>query len=150
MGGISQTQLDTVVADPRRDMTDLDYSKIKIEGDGRSPAGLFPLTTIFGTSDMNARLPFTRLGEFTECVDDTHSAVYNKIVNRMQVGNFDWQSSEKMLAVGSQYDLGVFVARIIRIPPSTALVHASFFIFGKTRILAPQAAQRWNAAILNG
>ena len=28
----------------------------------------------------------------------------------MKVGNFDWKSSEKMLAVGEQYDLGVFVA----------------------------------------
>jgi len=28
----------------------------------------------------------------------------------MQVGNFDWKSSEKMLAVGPQYELGVFVA----------------------------------------
>ncbi len=28
----------------------------------------------------------------------------------MQVGNFDWKSSEKMLAVGDEYDLGVFVA----------------------------------------
>ena len=28
----------------------------------------------------------------------------------MQVGNFDWKSSEKMLAVGKQYDLGVVVA----------------------------------------
>ena len=28
----------------------------------------------------------------------------------MQVGVFDWKSSEKMLAVGEQYALGVFVA----------------------------------------
>ena len=28
----------------------------------------------------------------------------------MKVGNFDWKSSEKMLEVGDQYDLGVFVA----------------------------------------
>jgi len=28
----------------------------------------------------------------------------------MQVGNFDWKSSEKMLAIGQQYELGVFVA----------------------------------------
>jgi D-alanyl-D-alanine dipeptidase len=56
------------------------------------------------------KLPFTQLEEFTECVDDTKSSHYNKIVNRMQVGNFDWQSSEKMLAVGAEYDLGVFVA----------------------------------------
>ena len=28
----------------------------------------------------------------------------------MQVGNFDWKSSEKMFTVRPQYDLGVFVA----------------------------------------
>ena len=28
----------------------------------------------------------------------------------MKVGNFDWKSSEKMLEVGEQYGLGVFVA----------------------------------------
>lgn len=83
---------------------------LKREGDGRSPAGVFPLTFSFGNKDVGAKLPFTKLDEFTECVDDTKSSFYNKIVNRMQVGNFDWKSSEKMLAVGPQYDLGVFVA----------------------------------------
>ena len=82
----------------------------KHEGDGRSPAGLFPLTSTFGNSDAGSKLPFTKLDEFTECVDDTKSGFYNEIVNRMQVGNFDWKSSEKMLAVGPQYDLGIFVA----------------------------------------
>jgi L,D-peptidoglycan transpeptidase YkuD (ErfK/YbiS/YcfS/YnhG family) len=82
----------------------------KHEGDGRSPAGFFQLTSTFGNSDAGSKLPFTKLNEFTECVDDTKSNFYNQIVNRMQVGNFDWKSSEKMLAVGPQYDLGVFVA----------------------------------------
>jgi D-alanyl-D-alanine dipeptidase len=84
----------------------------KKEGDGRSPAGTFPLTFAFGTDSgpNNAALPYTKLEKFTECVDDVNSSFYNKIVNRMQVGNFDWKSSEKMLAVGPQYDLGVFVA----------------------------------------
>ncbi len=87
-------------------------AKIKQEGDGSSPAGLFPLTASFGTSTKpNAvELPYTKLEEFTECVDDVKSSFYNTIVNRMQVGNFDWKSSEKMLAVGPEYDLGVFVA----------------------------------------
>ena len=83
---------------------------IKKEGDGRAPAGLFPLTSTFGSQGVGTKLPFTKLEEFTECVDDTNSRWYNKIVNRMQVGIFDWKSSEKMLAVGPQYDLGVFVA----------------------------------------
>lgn len=90
---------------------DIDMTKIKQEGDGNAPAGLFPLTASFGKSSKpNAvELPYTKLDKFTECVDDTKSHFYNRIVNRMQVGNFDWKSSEKMLEVGEQYGLGVFV-----------------------------------------
>ena len=86
-------------------------AKIKKEGDGNSPAGMFPLTAAFGTSTKPSKLmlPYTKLDQFTECVDDVKSFHYNKIVNRMQVGNFDWKSSEKMLATGAPYELGVFV-----------------------------------------
>ncbi len=91
---------------------DIDMKKIKHEGDGNAPAGLFPLTSSFGVgSKPNAvELPYTKLDQYTECVDDIRSSFYNRIVNRMQVGNFDWKSSEKMLDVGTQYELGVFVA----------------------------------------
>ena len=85
---------------------------MKTEGDGKAPAGIFSLTESFGSSEKPdyVKLPYLKLGEFTECVDDVKSTHYNKIVNRMQVGNFDWKSSEKMLAVGAEYDLGIFVA----------------------------------------
>ncbi len=91
---------------------DIDMAKIKHEGDGNAPAGLFPMTSAFGSgSKPNAlELPYTKLDQSTECVDDQKSNFYNRIVNRMQVGNFDWKSSEKMLAVGPEYELGVFVA----------------------------------------
>lgn len=71
-----------------------------------------PLTFAFGSGEKNAnvKLPLTRLEEFTECVDDSNSTFYNRIVNRMQVGNFDWKSSEKMLAIGPEYELGIFAA----------------------------------------
>jgi L,D-peptidoglycan transpeptidase YkuD (ErfK/YbiS/YcfS/YnhG family) len=82
----------------------------KVEGDGKSPAGIFMLTSIFAASNQDVKLPFRKLGEFTECVDDPKSRYYNKIVDRLQTGMFDWKSSEKMLAVGEQYELGVFVA----------------------------------------
>lgn len=84
----------------------------KREGDGRSPAGIFQLTSAFGSNDKPAfvKLPYTRLAEWTECVDDSKSHHYNTIVDRMQVGIFDWNSSEKMLSVGAPYELGVFVA----------------------------------------
>ena len=91
---------------------ELPSSPIKQEGDGRSPAGRFPLTFTFGADEKPAAatLPYTKLEEFTECVDDVNSTFYNKVVNRMRVGNFDWKSSEKMATVKPQYDLGVFVA----------------------------------------
>jgi len=84
---------------------------MKTEGDGKSPAGIFSLTSAFGTIEKNDRikLPYTKLEQWTECVDDVKSSHYNQLVNRMQVGNFDWKSSEKMLEIRPQYDLGVFV-----------------------------------------
>lgn len=84
---------------------------MKVEGDGKSPAGIFALTSSFGAPEKSAavKLPYTRLVESTECVDDVKSASYNLIVDRYKIGNFDWKSSEKMLAVGAEYDLGVFV-----------------------------------------
>jgi L,D-peptidoglycan transpeptidase YkuD (ErfK/YbiS/YcfS/YnhG family) len=86
-------------------------AKFKHEGDGKSPAGIFDLTSAFGSSAKPdfVKLPFTQLIESTECVDDSKSGKYNTIVDKFQVGNYDWDSSEKMLAVGAQYDLGVFV-----------------------------------------
>lgn len=87
-------------------------AQFKMEGDGKSPAGLFPLTFAFGTAVKPERVtfPYTRVVQFTECVDDVKSSHYNKIVNRMQVGNFDWKSSEKMIEIVPEYELGVFVA----------------------------------------
>ena len=91
----------------------------KVEGDGKAPAGIFDLTSAFGSAAKPdyVKLPYTRLEEWTECVDDVKSSHYNKIVNRMQVGVFDWKSSEKMLEIGEQYDLGVFVAHNSKPPP---------------------------------
>jgi D-alanyl-D-alanine dipeptidase len=83
---------------------------MKSEGDGKSPAGIFMLTSIFASAERKVNLPFTKLVNSTECVDDVKSIHYNKIVDKFKVGNYDWESSEKMLAVGEQYELGVFVA----------------------------------------
>ena len=86
--------------------------RMKTEGDGRAPAGIFALTSAFGSNAKPNFVTFsyTKLTESLECVDDIKSAQYNLIVDRNKVGNYDWKSSEKMLAIGEQYDLGVFVA----------------------------------------
>jgi D-alanyl-D-alanine dipeptidase len=84
----------------------------KREGDGRAPAGIFPLERAFGFAPAAEaawiRLPYTQLTAGTECVDDTASAHYNQVVDRGNVQRVDWSSSERMREVG-QYRLGVVV-----------------------------------------
>ncbi|MGD9628926.1 MAG: L,D-transpeptidase [Pyrinomonadaceae bacterium] len=82
----------------------------KKEGDGKSPAGMFPLTFGFGKAEsITSKLSYRKIEDQTECVDDPESTHYNKVVGRLQVGIFDWKSSEKMALITPEYDLGVFV-----------------------------------------
>jgi D-alanyl-D-alanine dipeptidase len=84
----------------------------KKEGDGKSPAGIFRLSSAFGfapASEMHLKLPYQQVTEMLECIDDIKSARYNSIVDRSQIANPDWNSSEKMLAIGEPYRLGAVV-----------------------------------------
>ena len=84
----------------------------KREGDGKSPAGIFPLDTVFGfarrDSMQTVKLPYAQLLPTTDCVDDVASSYYNTVVDRMSVGRVDWTSAEHMRQVG-QYEIGVIV-----------------------------------------
>jgi D-alanyl-D-alanine dipeptidase len=88
---------------------------IKREGDGRAPAGVFPIGTAFGyapATDPTATqlaLPYLPVTEGIECVDDAQSSRYNTIVNRRRVDAPDWGSAEKMREVGEEYRWGVVV-----------------------------------------
>ena len=85
----------------------------KYEGDGKSPAGIFPLGTAFGFAPADSvpwvRLPWLQLVPTTECVDDTASAHYTGVVDRGAVTRVDWRSSERMRGIGV-YRLGAVVA----------------------------------------
>ncbi|MEO5817333.1 MAG: hypothetical protein ABIT20_18845 [Gemmatimonadaceae bacterium] len=85
---------------------------IKHEGDGRSPAGLFPLDTAFGFAPKGElswlRLPYAALQPGSDCVDDEASAYYNTVVDRAVVPKVDWNSAEHMRQI-SVYRLGVIV-----------------------------------------
>jgi len=54
---------------------------LKNEGDGRSPAGVFPLVSTFGY-DQNTmfKLPYWHADENLYCVDDINDTRYNKIL----------------------------------------------------------------------
>ncbi|MEO8623009.1 MAG: hypothetical protein ABI625_18185 [bacterium] len=85
---------------------------VKHEGDGRSPAGAFPLDTAFGFAARAElpwmRLPYAALQAGSDCVDDEASAYYNTVVDRASVPHIDWNSAEHMRQIG-QYRLGVIV-----------------------------------------
>lgn len=79
---------------------------IKKEGDGRSPAGIFTIANAFGyaTSAPHLKLPYLALTGSIECVDDVASHSYNQVVDRTQVPQPDWSSSEKMRTVDVYLD----------------------------------------------
>lgn len=85
----------------------------KIEGDNKSPAGVFPLGACFGfanESEMTElKIPYLRVTELTECIDDQNSKYYNNIVQRDTIDNLDWDSSEKMHRIDPEYKLGVII-----------------------------------------
>ena len=84
---------------------------VKKEGDGKSPAGVFALGTAFGTASQPLRglkIPYLSLTPSIECVDDTGSKYYNRIVDRSVIAP-DWNSSEHMRNVGESYRWGIVV-----------------------------------------
>lgn len=54
---------------------------LKKEGDGRSPSGMYPITSIFGY-DQNStfKLPYWYADEHLYCIDDVNDTRYNKIL----------------------------------------------------------------------
>lgn len=84
----------------------------KREGDGKAPAGRFPLGSAFGfdrsASVSELLMPYLPLRDGTECVDDVASMHYNRVVDRGDVRRVDWTSAERMRSI-DLYRLGVMV-----------------------------------------
>ncbi len=83
----------------------------KKEGDGKSPAGIFRLTNIFGYAapdSVNFQMPYLHANKALECVDDSNSKFYNQFVDNQAVEK-DWNSSEFMRMQDHQYQWGLLV-----------------------------------------
>lgn len=79
----------------------------KVEGDGKSPAGLFKLSTIFGYAAQrpNKNMPYLQLTEDIHCVDDSGSKQYNQIISK----GLGYKSFEKMRRKDDLYEWGIVV-----------------------------------------
>jgi zinc D-Ala-D-Ala dipeptidase len=86
---------------------------VKHEGDDKSPAGVFRLPFAFGFYPKGnvkwIKLPYIQITKSMQCVDDTNSINYNKVVDSSKVKKADWNSSEKMRTI-DEYEYGIFIA----------------------------------------
>lgn len=87
----------------------------KREGDGRSPAGVFPITALFGYAGPGSdtahrtRLPWLHATRDLKCVDDPASGYYNRIVDVTRVDRIDWDFCEDMRRPDGRYEVGAVV-----------------------------------------
>jgi len=88
----------------------------KREGDGRAPAGVFPITALFGYASPDsalaraAKLPYLGASRDLKAIDDPASVHYNRIVDQSSVAQPDWVSCEDMLRDDQRYAVGAVVA----------------------------------------
>ena len=84
---------------------------LKIEGDKKTPAGVFRLTSAFGydAKPEGVSLLYIQLLASVEGVDDPKSRYYNRLVDRARIAKPDWHSSEKMHLSTEEYRHGIFV-----------------------------------------
>jgi len=87
---------------------ELNKGKLKMEGDGNSPAGIFQLSGLFGYEDIASKMNSLKVDNKTFCVDDSKSAYYNKIV-KLDTVKKDWNSAETMRMKSDVYKFGILV-----------------------------------------
>ena len=101
---------------------------VKKEGDGKSPAGVFRISTTFGYAAQAPpawKMPYVSLTPSVECVDDSASRFYNRIVDRATVSP-DWHSSEHMSEAGVAYRWGAVIDH--NVSPTTPGVGSCVFL----------------------
>jgi D-alanyl-D-alanine dipeptidase len=89
---------------------------VKREGDGKSPAGIFPLLYAYGydAPQQQWKFPYIQVNANTLCIDDPQSRYYNQIVSRDSIKQSDWQSYEDMRRKDDLYRLGIVVGYNIK------------------------------------
>lgn len=86
---------------------------LKHEGDGKAPAGIFDLSSVFGyAAAEDTAMPYLQSGRDLICIDDSSSPDYNKlhsITDRTMVKSFEWMRRDDTL-----YELGITVDHNVR------------------------------------
>lgn len=82
---------------------------IKHEGDGKSPAGVFPLGPVFSYHSIkHLHMPFVQVDTNFYCVDDMNSNYYNTLI-KQDTAQHNFNSFEYMKRNDELYEYGVWV-----------------------------------------
>ena len=123
---------------------------VKKEGDGKSPAGIFRLSTAFGYAAQAPpewKMPYLSLTPSVECVDDARSKFYNRVLDRATVAP-DWSSSEQMLRPDGLYRWGLVVDHNAEpVTRGRGIVHLPAHLAGAGR-REPRDARPWRRSSL--
>ncbi len=114
----------------------LSKGKLKKEGDGNAPAGIYYLSGLFGYQEISAKMNSLKVDERTFCVDDVKSAYYNQIVKSDTIKK-DWNSAEIMRMKSDAYKYGIFVD--YNVNPATAGKGSCIFMHIWSKSTAPTA-----------
>jgi len=92
----------------------LDGGPEKLEGDNRSPAGAYSLSSVFGYAPRAGmgllKMPYLEVTSSCQCVDDVHSRYYNLVLDSLSVDHADWISHERMRPPkGDWYKWGIVI-----------------------------------------
>lgn len=80
----------------------------KVEGDGKTPEGIYELGLVFGTHDkkdikLNQNIKYIKINKNLYWVDDIYSKYYNQLVDITKVSK-DWRSAEHLIEYPQQYE----------------------------------------------
>ncbi len=85
---------------------------VKLEGDGKSPAGVFAIGATFGyanSAPAGSKLPYAAVDDAWKCVDDPASKHYNRVLDQ-KTTTVDWKSAEEMMRKDELYEWVVDVS----------------------------------------
>ena len=83
----------------------------KVEGDGKTPEGIYELGLVFGTHDkkdikLKQNIKYIKINKNLYWVDDIYSKYYNQLVDTTKV-NKDWSSAEHLIEYPEQYEYAI-------------------------------------------
>ncbi len=81
---------------------------LKIEGDKKSPAGIFELGSAFGYESEKFKYEYIQSSKNLKCIDDSNSINYNKILYDNHIKR-DYKSFEDMKRKDDLYALGIAI-----------------------------------------